>query len=86
MQKEKIKKINWKKVKITFYKVLASVVIITSAFGFGTFKPNHFVGEKIETRVEVKIIKQAIDLGLHTPNFVYSDDETFIAAVNKCVA
>tara|TARA_X000001316_G_C917775_1_gene31952 strand:- start:90 stop:761 length:672 start_codon:yes stop_codon:yes gene_type:complete len=86
MQKEKIKKINWKKVKITFYKVLASVVIITSAFGFGTFKPNHFVVEKIETRVEVKLIKQAIDLGLHTPNFVYSDDETFIAAVNKCVA
>lgn len=86
MQKEKIKKINWKKVKITFYKVLASVVIITSAFGFGTFKPNHFVVEKIETRVESKLIKQAIDLGLHTPNFVYSDDETFIAAVNKCVA
>ena len=86
MQKEKIKKINWKKVKITFYKVLVSVVIITSAFGFGTFKPNHFVVEKIETRVEVKLIKQAIDLGLHTPNFVYSDDETFIAAVNKCVA
>ena len=52
MQKEKIKKINWKKVKVTFYKVLASVVIITSAFGFGTFKPNHFVVEKIESKVE----------------------------------
>ena len=86
MQKEKIKKINWKKVKVTFYKVLASVVIITSAFGFGTFKPNHFVVEKIESKVESKLIKQAIELGLHTPNFVYSDDKTFIAAVNKCVA
>jgi len=86
MQKEKIKKINWKKVKTTFYKVLASVVIITSAFGFGTFKPNHFVVEKIESKVESKLIKQAIELGLHTPNFVYSDDESFIAAVNKCVA
>ena len=86
MQKEKIKKINWKKVKTTFYKVLASVVIITSAFGFGTFKPNYFVVEKIESKVESKLIKQAIDLGLHTPNFVYSDDESFIAAVNKCVA
>jgi len=86
MQKEKIKKINWKKVKVTFYKVLASVVIITSAFGFGTFKPNHFVVEKIESKVESKLIKQAIELGLHTPNFVYSDDESFIAAVNKCVA
>ena len=86
MQKEKIKKINWKKVKVTFYKVLASVVIITSAFGFGTFKPNHFVVEKIESKVESKLIKQAIELGLHTPNFVYSDDESFIAAVKKCVA
>ena len=86
MQKEKITKINWKKVKVTFYKVLASVVIITSAFGFGTFKPNHFVVEKIESKVESKLIKQAIELGLHTPNFVYSDDESFIAAVKKCVA
>lgn len=86
MQKEKIKKINWKKVKVTFYKVLASVVIITSAFGFGTFKPNHFVVKKIESKVESKLIKQAIELGLHTPNFVYNDDESFIAAVNKCVA
>ena len=66
------------KVKVTFYKVLASVVIITSAFGFGTFKPNHFVVEKIENKVESKLIKQAIELGLHTPNFVYSDDESFI--------
>jgi len=86
MQKEKIKKINWKKVKVTFYKVLASVVIITSAFGFGTFKHNHYVVDRIESKVESKLIKQAIELGLHTPNFVYSDDESFIAAVNKCVA
>ena len=86
MQKEKIKKINWKKVKITFYKVLAGLVIVTSAYAVGTFKPNIWTVKKIELKTESTLIQQAIELGLHTPNFEFTDYKTFIQAVNKCVA
>ena len=79
------KKINIKKVKHTAIFIAVVFCTVLVSFGYGTFQPNEWAVKKIEKRTEQKMLQQAISLGLHAPEFVFSNPEEFIGAVNKCV-
>ena len=73
-----------KKFKI-FIGVILIILLGIGSFGFGTFKPNNYIIDKITERVELEQSKIAVKLGLHEPEFVYTDQQSFILAVRKCV-
>ena len=64
---------------------LAVLVLSAVSFGIGTFKPNYYILNKITERIELEQSKTAIELGLHEPEFIYTDKKTFIDAVRQCV-
>ena len=68
-----------------FIGVLIIIVLCIGSFGIGTFKPNYYIIDKITERVEIEQSKIAIKLGLHEPEFVYTDKKSFVSAVRKCV-
>lgn len=80
-----MKGINWTKVRQITIGVFAFIVVSVVAFGTGTFHPNDYKLKKIKEGLEVVWVSQAMELGLHEPEFVYNDDDTFIKAVQKCV-
>ena len=73
-----------KKFKI-FIGVILIILLGIGSFGFGTFKPNSYILDKITERIEIQQSKIAVTLGLHEPEFVYTDQTSFILAVRKCV-
>ena len=87
-----------KKALPTIYKWLAIILTIGIAFVYGTFKPNWYTENKIIKKTESQIVETAHSFGLHEPEFVYNNDETFIGAVtmyqctiristvNKCIS
>jgi len=62
-----------------------AIVILFLSFAIGTFNPNPFTLNKIRNTVENQAIERAKALGLHKPDFIYNDTESFIASVNRCV-
>ena len=73
-----------KKFRIFLWVVIV-ILLGVGAFGFGTFKPNNYIIDKITERVELEQSKIAVKLGLHEPEFVYTDRAGFVLAVRKCV-
>lgn len=62
-----------------------AIVILLLSFTIGTFNPNPLTLSKIRNSVEDQIIERAKTLGLHEPDFIYNNKESFIDAVDKCV-
>ena len=60
-------------------------IIIGLSFFIGSFYPNKWITEKIETEFHKQEVKEVIYLGLIQPEFDYNDKKTFIAATGKCV-
>ena len=60
-------------------------LIIGLSFFIGSFYPNKWITEKIETEFHKQEVKEVIYLGLIQPEFDYNDKKTFIAATGKCV-
>ena len=85
MKRHTMKGIDWKKVKRITAISAVSVAVTAAAFGTGTFNPNKWILNDIKDDIEEKFVKRAVTLGLHEPEFVFNDEETFIVAVTKCV-
>ena len=68
-----------------FIWILIAISSCIISFGFGTFKPNYYIIDKITERVEIEQSRIAVKLGLHEPVFVYTDKKSFVEAVRKCV-
>lgn len=87
--KHKKPEINYKpdikriKRKLIFYASL--IVVIVGSYFYGTFNPNWYVQEEIRSEEHMFSVKTAQALGLQEPEFQYTDEESFIQAVNKCV-
>lgn len=69
--------------KLIFYASL--LVVIIGAYLYGTFNPNWYVQEEIRTEEHMFSVQTAQALGLQEPEFQYTDEESFIQAVNRCV-
>jgi len=74
-----------KKALPTIYKWFAIILTIIIAFVYGTFQPNSYTESNIIKRTESQIVETAHSFGLHEPEFVYNNDETFIGAVKNCI-
>ena len=68
-----------------FIWILIVIALCVGSFGVGTFKPNYYIIDKLTERVEIEQSKLAVKLGLHEPEFVYTDRKSFVSAVRKCV-
>ena len=73
---------NYKIIGVT---ALIVTAVIAVAFFVGSFYPNKWITEKIETEFHKQEVKEVIYLGLIQPEFDYNDKKTFIAATGKCV-
>ena len=67
------------------YWALAIIIAVSIAYGIGTFKPNDWARSKIERVTENRLIEEAKEYGFHAPEFRYTDQTSFIKAVNLCV-
>jgi hypothetical protein len=67
------------------YWALAIIIAVSIAYGIGTFKPNDWARSKIERVTENRLIEEAKEYGFHAPEFRYTDQASFIKAVNLCV-
>ena len=74
-----------KKVKTILGVIVLFVASITSAYIYGTFKPNTWTLQEYKTQIETKHAMWAKDLGLHAPSMNYKTKEQFISELNKCV-
>lgn len=71
--------------KLIAVTTLLITIIIGLSFFIGSFYPNKWTTEKIETEFHKQEVKEVIYLGLIQPEFDYNDKKTFIAATGKCV-
>ena len=71
--------------KIIGFTALIVTAVIAVAFFVGSFYPNKWITEKIETEFHKQEVKEVIYLGLVQPEFDYNDKKTFITATGKCV-
>lgn len=62
-----------------------SILVITGAYAFGTFKPNTLAVDRITKSVEQTQVEWAKNLGLHEPSFEYKNNVQFVKALNKCI-
>jgi len=67
------------------YWALAIIIAVSIAYAIGTFKPNDWARSKIERVTENRLIEEAKEYGFHAPEFRYTDQASFIKAVNLCV-
>jgi hypothetical protein len=80
-----LKKLDWQRILNWAYAGMIGVVVLASAYGVGTFVPNGWAKSKIERVTENRLIKEAKEYGFHTPEFRYTDQTSFIKAVDLCV-
>ena len=78
-------KMNWTGIKRKATITGISIAAVAFAFGVGTFNPNGFVTSDYTKKIESKFLKEAIALGMHEPDFVYTDSQSFMDAVGHCV-
>ena len=72
-------------IKGKIFFILVTSLLISGAFGTGTFYPNAHIKEKLVYKIESVILDRASDLGLHEPDFKYNSPESFTQAVSDCV-
>ena len=77
------KKINLFLIKGRWF-VLVLVALLGS-YVYGTFNPNPYTLKDIVEIEHQKSVEKMNDLGLIEPTFEYTDDETFIQSVEKCI-
>ena len=77
---------NFKKsLKSKIYKWGTVATVIAGSYVYGTFQPNDYVRSKIIHKVEAQVVASANSFGLHEPEFVYNDPESFVTAVKNCI-
>ena len=59
--------------------------VIASAFFIGTFYPNKWTTQDIQTEFHKKEVNEVIYLGLVQPEFEFNDKQSFITATGKCI-
>lgn len=74
-----------RKFKPKIYKWSAVTAVVAGAYIYGTFQPNDIVRNQIKHKVEAQVVETAHSFGLHEPEFVYNDPESFVTAVKNCV-
>src|SRR6056300_1371116 len=73
------------KIKIFCYKVLAIIVALFVAYGYGTFNPNSIMVDKIRKQEDARMVEMAKNFGLHAPEFKYDGPKTFVTSMNQCI-
>lgn len=49
------------------------IIILLIVFGVGTFYPNFYTLGKIEHNIEARYIKEAKNIGLYEPEFIFEN-------------
>ena len=76
--------------ELVIYKwIICTALIVTTliaiSFGVGTFYPNKWATNDIQTEFHKQEIDKAIFLGFSEPEFDFNDKASFIVATGKCV-
>ena len=62
------------------------IVSIISAFAIGTMYPNKWVLGEFQNNITHKIQEEWKEYGFFEPEMIYTDNQSFIQAVNKCIS
>jgi flagellum-specific peptidoglycan hydrolase FlgJ len=71
--------------KLVIATVALVAFVIASAFFIGTFYPNKWTTQDIQTEFHKKEVNEVIYLGLVQPEFEFNDKQSFITATGKCI-
>jgi Bax protein len=71
--------------KLVIVTVALVAFVIASAFFIGTFYPNKWTTQDIQTEFHKKEVNEVIYLGLVQPEFEFTDKQSFITATGKCI-
>jgi len=71
--------------KLVIATVALVAFVIASAFFIGTFYPNKWTTQDIQTEFHKKEVNEVIYLGLVQPEFEFKDKQSFITATGKCI-
>ena len=72
-------------IKWIFATIIVVAIVIGGSFVAGTFYPNKWSTQDIESKFHKQEISEAIFLGFSEPEFDYNDKASFIVATGKCV-
>lgn len=73
------------KIKMFLYKLMAFILLLVLAYGYGTFNPNSIMVDKIRKQEDKRMVEMAKNFGLHEPEFKYDGPKTFVKSMNKCI-
>ena len=80
----------WKKIPLNIRRwiigVMFWIVSIISAFAIGTMYPNKWVLGDFQKNITHQIQEEWKEYGFFEPEMTYTDNQTFIEAVNKCIS
>ena len=80
----------WKKIPLNIRRwiigVMFWIVSIISAFAIGTMYPNKWVLGEFQNNITNKIQEEWKEYGFFEPEMIYTDNQSFIEAVNKCIS
>tara|TARA_B000000557_G_C20727043_1_gene422608 strand:+ start:336 stop:1010 length:675 start_codon:yes stop_codon:yes gene_type:complete len=80
----------WKKIPLNIRRwiigVMFWIVSIISAFAIGTMYPNKWVLGEFQNNITHKIQEEWKEYGFFEPEMIYTDNQSFIEAVNKCIS
>jgi len=80
----------WKKIPLNIRRwiigVIFWIVSIISAFAIGTMYPNKWVLGDFQKNITHQIQEEWKEYGFFEPEMTYTDNQTFIEAVNKCIS
>jgi len=85
MKRQEHKSNYWSPIKKWTIITLLTITALLVSYGVGTFMPNTLVVEKIRDAEDRKMVTMAREFGLHEPEFIYNDNESFIDAVERCI-
>ena len=61
------------------------IIILIIVFGVGTFHPNFYTLGKIEHNIESRYIKEAKNIGLYEPEFIFENKIQFLDKLETCI-
>ena len=73
------------KIKAFCYKLMAFILLLVLAYGYGTFNPNSIMVDKIRKQEDKRMVEMAKNFGLHEPEFKYDGPKTFVKSMNQCI-
>jgi|TARA_B110000444_G_scaffold242270_1_gene259413 hypothetical protein len=76
---------NWTGIKRKAIITGVSLAALGVTFAVGTFNPNAITVNGYQKQIETNFLKEAVALGMHEPDFVYTDPQSFMDAVGNCV-